>query len=146
MTYWADSLESALAYTQEGVGHGGVLVVSARVDPENVLYVDTPQDVAKAIAPLLAWSGPRRVVLKSSQDEDEPLEDVDPEELLEALPNYDRPYQLWEEHAVVLRALQEGWDWVTYEDDYPEGCITWLSLKGLVPGTLVDLEEVESEE
>ncbi|GIV50914.1 MAG: hypothetical protein KatS3mg038_1435 [Candidatus Kapaibacterium sp.] len=35
-------------------------------------------------------------------------------------------FQILENKTGVLDALARHYDWIVYEDDYPEGCVTWL--------------------
>lgn len=39
-----------------------------------------------------------------------------------------RVFQVIENRPAVKRAVAASYDWLVYEDDYPEGCETWMYL------------------
>ncbi len=136
-TYWTESLEDAEAYMEAGVGHGGPILLHVVIASlGDVLEVDSPRDVAKAVEPYLCWVGygPHRYLAKASEfDADDDTEAVTVDELLDIYdPVY--PYNMWEDTpSVIFDVLADNWDWIVYEDDYPEGCVTWFSLRGIEP-------------
>lgn len=98
------SLECALAYT-DNPGFGGPTVWAFEVEPQNVLDL-TGMSPERALRRLARLTGL----------------DVDERGYGYVHTPFDLNYNLTD----ALAAL--GYDWVCYDDSYPEGCVTWRYL------------------
>ena len=107
-TSWSPDRSTAEAYTNNP-GFGGAFVRTAAVDLSNVLDVD-PHSIA----------GYRRLA--------EVLEYENPAETAEDWWSIGRRY-VWEERGEIKQRLaRSGYDWIRYEDDFPDGAITLVPL------------------
>lgn len=111
-TSWAEDEETARAYTVKGIGHGGPNVRAVDVDVSNVLDI-TGNNQLLRLARALGHEDPYQIA-----------DDW-------RMSGYRYP---WEENRKVADSLRNSeFDWLRYEDDYPDGAITLLPLRNFVP-------------
>lgn len=109
---WSEDLETARAYTEEGVGHGGANVRSIEADTEKTLDITTskgrPEAGFRELAEALGYEDPDHVARQWHDN------------------GWLYP---WEESKSVKRRLEEsGYEWLRYNDDYPEGAVTMMRI------------------
>jgi hypothetical protein len=112
---WSEDEQTAEAYTEEGVGHGGSHVRSIDVDFGRML------DIAEGPGAPPATRG-------SFERLAEGLGYDDPERTAQAWLDNIWLYP-WEESRDVRERLeQSGYEWLRYDDDYPEGAVTVMRI------------------
>jgi SPP1 gp7 family putative phage head morphogenesis protein len=109
---WAERLDVAEAYTKNQ-GFGGPAIYRSRLVPKHVLDI--------------AASQPRT---------EEPFQELasalydDPKEAeqkgIDWADRYEYIYQVWENDSDVAALLADQYNWVRYNDDYPDGAVTWV--------------------
>lgn len=109
LTCWAESRADAERYQEEGTGHGGDTLYRARLpyEPRTLDVADAGHGAAgiRAIAEALG---------------------VDASEALAR--GIDLVHDYLEQGGIAGLLQTAGYDWIRYEDSYPEGCVTWLRI------------------
>lgn len=107
---WTEDRQVAEAYTEEGVGHGGSTVISIDADLDNLLDISGGRGFVE-LAEALGFDDPEQVARRW----------------------FDNGWLYpWEESAAVRKRLAEsGYDWLRYDDDYPEGAVTVMRITGM---------------
>lgn len=112
-SYWTPQLKAALAYTVEGVGHGGSSIFRATLiaNPQKVIDISGQSFNNKSTHIALA--------------KNIGLTDEDGEKWFDSGWLYP-----WEESGRIWKRLKSsGYSWLIYTDDYPSRAITWLALR-----------------
>lgn len=108
---WSTDRETATAYTEDGVGHGGETIVERDVDLSSCLDVYCGQTGVdfRALADALGYENA----------------DETAREWRDA--GYLYPWE--ESKAVRTRLAESGREWLRYGDDYPELAVTLMRIK-----------------
>lgn len=132
-TCWTARQEHAEAYLDNGQ-YGGPVLYAVDTEARHVLDLTGPRLIAE-LAEALADHDDLVVTAEQwcgRDDDTEGLRGVAAlrEWLRGVVAGSDkgRGYSAWEERPAVWAALREDYDWVTYDDDYPVGCVTWCYL------------------
>jgi len=105
---WADEYETAVSYTEDGIGHGG----------QHIRQIEDDGSVLD----LTDRSGVDFVRLAEALGYDDPQETA--REWRESGWLYP-----WEESSAIRRSVNAlDYDWIKYEDDYPDGAITYMRI------------------
>lgn len=112
---WAEDPEAAEAYTANpGFGGPQVWVADVEVDTDRVLDLVGVHDERRALA---------RALYDDCDEAEDAYEDWRGS-------GYDYAYHVWQERRGVREMLSDRYDWIRYEDDYPDGAVTWVRLVG----------------
>ncbi len=106
---WTETLDAARAYTDDP-GFGGPAIYAVEVDDRYEVLDLVCSDPYEALASALYADADER---RAS------LEDWETSGFGWAV------YHVWEERPQVADLLRQRGGWVRYEDDYPEGSVTW---------------------
>ncbi|GIV52035.1 MAG: hypothetical protein KatS3mg038_2556 [Candidatus Kapaibacterium sp.] len=123
--------EDAEAY-QDNPGFGGPRLFVLEVEPRDVLDCTGPEALRRlATAYVRAADEDVRDELRSlCWDRAEYLgREPDERDMVDELVDRwagDMVFHVLEDEDGVLDVLARQFNWIVYEDDYPEGCITWL--------------------
>lgn len=115
---WTEDLDTAEAYTEEGVGHGGTHIREIDVELDNVLDISGVKRPFEELAEALGYEDPQRVAATWQMN------------------SWLYP---WEESQEVRSDLADsGYEWLRYDDDYPEGAVTVMRIgPALTPNTRI---------
>lgn len=110
---WSPERETAEAYWDNGP-FGGPVVYSATVEIDEARVLDLTgipsAKIARRLATVLGLRGDERDAAEGRWGQQP------------------KAWAPWETVASLCDALAERYDWIVYEDDYPEGAVTWCYL------------------
>lgn len=141
-TCWTTRREHAEAYADNGGFGGGVLYT---VDAAERHVLDLTGDLTAArwtLAESLADHASIVATAERACADDELTGAAAVAEWLRSIvysSDKGRLYSTWEERPEIRAALESDYDWVTYDDDYPVGCVTWCYLgESALPATVAE--------
>lgn len=127
---WAETEETAERYTEEGVGHGGQNLRTYPINLTDYDVLDVDVDSKQGFERLASDLG-----YENAQEE--------------AGRWWGNGWRYpWEESAKVKARMEEsGYDFIRYEDDYPDGAITVVPLRDIeASATEIEVKEETKEE
>jgi hypothetical protein len=138
-SYWTDSIEDAEAYREAGPEgerdpeEYKIWMVEADVYGRDLDLRDNDWELRELVKKV-SWAHQKERYLEEAYYA--PM-------FIEERTGRRWPYSAWEEwryrNELLTMIKEEGYEWIIYEDDYPEGAITYMPLKDF------DFDHVEVE-